>query len=292
MPVFAKFASMPTELSPAELAAESYYDNVDANRLNEALFGGDDIHVGLYGRNAGALDIASACHRMTVAMADRLASLGATAQILDLGSGYGGAARYLARRFSCKVTCVNISAVQNERHRRLNRAGGLQAHIDVVHGSFQNLPATVPGADVVWSQGAFLHSTRREQILDEIGRVLRPGGQVLFTDQMQAEDCPPGALRQVYERLRIDALATPLWYRREFAQRGFQQLEWCELTPELLRHYTAVRSALRLQYDKLSRDVSKVYMDRMLVNLDNWVSAAHAGYLRWGIFHFRKPPAG
>jgi glycine/sarcosine/dimethylglycine N-methyltransferase len=34
--------------------------------------------------------------------------------------------------------------------------------------------------------------------------------------------------------------------------------------------------------------VSKAYLDRMLVGLDNWVKAADSGYMAWGILHFRK----
>lgn len=282
---------MPNERSAAEAAAETYYDSGDTTRFYEHVCGGDDIHVGLYGLQAGALDIAAASHRATVAMADRVQRLAAGAQVLDLGSGYGGAARYLARRFACKVRCVNISEVQNERNRRLNRGAGLHEHIEVLHGSFQDLPVPAASADLVWAQGSFLHSAERGRLVAEIARVLRPCGQLLFSDQMQADDCPPGVLQPFYERFKVRALASPRWYRRELARAGLRQEEWCDLTPELLNHYSAMRTTLRQRYERLSRLVSTAYMDRMLVNLNNWVSAAHAGYLRWGIFHFSKPGA-
>jgi sarcosine/dimethylglycine N-methyltransferase len=106
---------------------------------------------------------------------------------------------------------------------------------------------------------------------------------------MQTDDCPPQVLQTVYERLKLESLASPSWYRPEFARTGGVEAGWCELTPQLLNHYAAVRVFLREHYDSLRRDISTAYMDRMLIGLDNWVSAAHAGYLRWGIFHFRKP---
>ena len=34
---------------------------------------------------------------------------------------------------------------------------------------------------------------------------------------------------------------------------------------------------------------SKDYVDRMLVGLDAWVSAADKGFLAWGILLFEKP---
>lgn len=280
---------MGTERSPAEYAAENYYDNIDADRFHEAIWGEDELHIGLYARHSVASDIASACHRTTVAMADRLPAIDSTYRVLDVGSGYGGAARYLARRFGCKVLCVNISEVQNERNRRRNRSMNLHEHITVLHGSSLDLPAEKGSIDILWAQDAFMFAAHREHLIAEIDRVLKPGGQVLFTDPMQADALEPAVLAPLFDRFKFAAMASPLWYRREFARHGFQQLEWCELTPELLHHYTAVRSALRLRYERLSQSISTAFMDRMLVNLDNWVSAAHAGYLRWGIFHFSKP---
>ncbi len=276
--------------SAAEAAAEAYYDSGDADRFYGTIWGGEDIHVGLYGRNAATTDIATAAYKMTAAMADRLPTLSSTAQILDLGSGYGGAARYVARRFDCKVCCINISEVQNERNRRRNRAVGLNDRIEVLHGSFHDVPAASASVDVVWAQDSFLRSDNREQVVTEIHRVLRPGGQAVFTDQMQADEVPPQLLQPLYDRFRVGALASPSWYRRTFLRHGFRPEEWCDLTPELLQHYVAVRTQLRQRYDKLSGEISTSYMDRMLINLNNWVSAGHAGYLRWGIFHFRKPP--
>lgn len=281
---------MPGEQrSVAEDHAERYYDSSDADRFYELIWGGEDIHIGLYEDSGTSLVEAS---RNTVsAMADRLArmELPPGKSILDLGAGYGGAARYLAERFEFPVVCVNLSEVQNERNRRLNRERNLDDRIKVLHGSFEAIPATPESVDVVWSQDAFLHSSRRSQVVSEICRVLKPGGHVLFTDPMQADNCAQNVLQPVYDRLGLESLASPAWYRREFAREGLIELEWHDLSADLHRHYATVRSSLRARYELLKDDISPAYMDRMLVGLNNWVTAASAGYLRWGIFHFHKP---
>ena len=53
-------------------------------------------------------------------------------------------------------------------------------------------------------------------------------------------------------------------------------------------HYAAVRENLRENYQRLAHDISTSDMDRMLRGLTHWVKAADAGYLTWGILHFRK----
>src|SRR5690606_14274320 len=110
------------------------------------------------------------------------------------------AARYLARRFGCHVTAVNLSETQNERDREMNRAQGLDHLIDVQDGSFDAVACAAESYDVVWSEDAILHSDDRRKVLEEAWRVLKPGGHLVFTDPMQTEDCPPDALQPIYDR--------------------------------------------------------------------------------------------
>lgn len=276
---------MPTKQASAERSAEQYYDSGDADHFYEKVWGGEDIHIGLY-RDGDSIYSAS---RRTVAEMARLATLpDATGQVIDLGAGYGGAARYLARTLGCQVTCLNVSEVQNARNRMLNEAQGLASLISVLHGSFEEIPLEDGSMDLVWSQDAFLHSNARTRVLDEIQRVLKPGGELLFTDPMQADNCPPGVLQAVLARLDLDSLASIAWYRKELAGRGFSELGVHVHTDQLRHHYATVRQSLQDDYRQLVAGISAAYMERMLAGLDHWVKAADAGYLAWGILHFRK----
>jgi sarcosine/dimethylglycine N-methyltransferase len=127
--------------------------------------------------------------------------LGPDSRVLDVGSGYGGAARYLANTSGCRVTALNLSEKENERNREMNRALSLDQAIDVVDGSFESVPAADASFDLVWSQDAILHSGVRDQVIGEIARVLRPGGELIFTDPMQADACPEGVLQLVRDEL-------------------------------------------------------------------------------------------
>jgi SAM-dependent methyltransferase len=276
---------MRTERNTAEAVAEQYYDSGDADRFYELVWGGEDIHIGLYQLGGSIFD---ASRRTVQEMAALPAKLGADSKVIDLGAGYGGAARYLAQQHSCHVTCLNLSRVQNARNRLLNQAEGLADKVTVLHGSYEDIPVPAASMDLVWSQDAFLHSDKRERILDEVLRVLKPGGELVFTDPMQADYCPPGALQAVYNRLNLESLASIGWYQRELNKRGFVEVGVHDHSRQLRNHYAAVRENLRDNYQRLSGDISTGYMDRMLTGLTHWVKAADAGYLTWGILHFRK----
>jgi sarcosine/dimethylglycine N-methyltransferase len=264
---------------------EAYYDSGDADAFYERIWGGEDIHIGLY---EGPDDpIAEASHRTVTTMADRLRPLGDEARVLDLGAGYGGSARVLARRFGCHVTCLNLSERQNRRNAELNAEHGLSELVAVRHGNFEDLPFADDHFQVVWSQDAFLHSGRRRRVLQEAARVLAPGGQLVFTDPMQADDCPPGVLGPVYERIHLDSMGSFAFYREVAAELGFEEVACIDLTPHLRSHYARVRRELERERSGLERDVSRDYVERMLSGLSNWVDAADRGWLAWGILHFR-----
>ena len=267
--------------------AEEYYDSGSADAFYSALWGGEDIHIGLY--EGPDEPVREASHRTVERMASLLEDLGPDARVLDLGAGYGGAARHLARTFGCRVTCLNLSEVQNETNRRLNREQGLDDRVTVRHGNFEEVPEPDGAFDVIWSQDAFLHSGRRRRVLEECWRLLAPGGQLLFTDPMQADDCPPDVLQPVYDRLHLDSLGSFAFYRKAAADLGFEEVRCVDLTPQLRNHYARVREELARRYEDMVARSGREYVDRMLQGLQAWVDAADAGHLAWGILQFRRP---
>jgi sarcosine/dimethylglycine N-methyltransferase len=278
---------MTAQASAVVETARAYYNSSDADAFYYRVWGGEDIHIGLYATEQEPIRTAS---RRTVAtMAARLPYLGARSHVADLGAGYGGAARWLASMTGCRVTCVNLSETQNDRNRALTAAAGLEDRIGVLDASFEEIPCGDGEFDVVWSQDSFLHSGDRERVLREVDRVLKPGGEAIFTDPMQADDCPPGVLRPVLERIHLDSLGSIAFYRRQAAALGWEELAVLDMTEQLVRHYTRVREELLSRRAELLDTVSDDYIDRMVQGLGHWIAAGERGYLKWGVLHFRAP---
>ncbi len=267
--------------------AEDYYDSDDADTFYSTVWGGEDLHIGLYD---GTLDIREASDATIDRMADLLPALSADTRLLDLGAGYGGAMRRLVGRHGCSATCLNISEIQNDTNRYRNRRTGLADRIRVVHGVFEDIPEGDATYDMVWSQDALLHSDQRLGVLQEAWRVLKPGGHFIFTDPMQADDVPEGVLQPVYDRLKLTSLGSFRFYREAARSIGFEVLRQDDMTGQLRTHYARVCEELLAKYDALrEKEASADYLDRMAVGLENWVKAADAGHLAWGIQLFRKP---
>ena len=265
--------------------AETYYDSSDADRFYEKIWGGEDIHIGLY---KDTNDIRDASRATVKTMANQLENLSRDSKVIDLGAGYGGSARFMAKTTGCEVTCLNISEVQNQRNRELNKEQSLEKLVSVRHGSFEEIPCEDSSMSIVWSQDAFLHSNYRDKVLAEIARVSAPGGELIFTDPMQADDCPDGVLQPVYDRLELDTMGSFSYYRQGLSSLGFEEVRCTDLSVQLGNHYSNVKKELKSRYEELATDISPEYMDRMIEGLENWVLAAEQGYLAWGILHFRK----
>ena len=266
--------------------AQDYYNSDSADFFYHSVWGGEDIHIGLY--SGGQPGIREASERTVHRMAKELDGPFAGKRVLDIGSGYGGAARYLAKLALMHVDCLNLSEVQNRRNRELNDEQGVANLVSVYDGSFEDIPAEPASYDVVWSQDAILHSGNRRRVFEEVDRVLKPGGQFIFTDPMQADDCPEGVLEPILARIHLASLGSPGFYRRTASELGWSEAGWEDLAHELVNHYSAVRGELRARREDLIPICGEDYVNRMDKGLGHWIEGGSAGHLAWGIFRFRK----
>nr|WP_240929444.1 class I SAM-dependent methyltransferase [Streptomyces coryli] len=278
-------ADQSTQHAGAAGTARSYYNSPDADTFYATVWGGEDIHIGIY--ESPDEPIAAASRRTVDRMAARL-KLTEDSVVLDLGAGFGGAARHLAGTYGCQVRALNLSEVENRRHRELNAARGLTDRIEVVDGAFEEIPYPDGSVDVVWSQDAFLHSGDRERVLREAARVLRPGGSLVFTDPMATDDCPPGVLQPILDRIHLDDMGSPGFYLGLLPQLGFTLVGagFEEHREQLVAHYGRVlEETERQEAEGLNRKVSSDYLTQMKKGLGHWVEGGRNGHLTWGVFH-------
>lgn len=277
----------PGSVEHVTRVAQDYYDSGDADAFYFKVWGGEDIHIGIYA--ADDESIADASKRSDERLASKLSGMGAGDRVIDLGSGYGGAARYLHQRFGCSVTCVNLSQVQNDRNRAMNAEAGMADAIEVHDAAFEAVPAPSGAFQFGWCQDAILHSGDKPQVFREIARLLAPGGRFVMTDPMQSDDVPPGALEKVLARIHLDHLGSFSLYAKLAEQAGLRVVETEPLTEHLITHYGRVRDELLARRDELVGDISAGYLDRMTEGLKHWVDAGRAGHLAWGVIVLEKP---
>ncbi len=111
-------------------------------------------------------------------------------QLLDVGCGLGGSARYLASEYQCKVTGIDLTSEYVDTANVLTRQVGLDHLIKFQQGNALNLPFEDAFFDVVWTEHTQMNIADKHGFYGEIARVLKPQGCLLFHDIFQSSGGP------------------------------------------------------------------------------------------------------
>jgi SAM-dependent methyltransferase len=114
-----------------------------------------------------------------------LLEIGRESEVLEVGSGSGGPAVYLAAERGCRITGVDINehGIRNARTLAQSRRVADRAQFKAVDAG-QPLPFPADHFDAIVSNDAMCHIAGRPAVLRDWHRVLKPGGRVLFTDAL------------------------------------------------------------------------------------------------------------
>lgn len=108
-----------------------------------------------------------------------LAAPGPGDTVVDIGCGAGAAVR-AAARVGAEAIGVDPSPAMVRTARR--RSGGV-ANVRFVGGDAAHLPLAAESATIAWAIATFHHWPDRRAGLEELRRVLRPGGRLLLGER-------------------------------------------------------------------------------------------------------------
>ncbi|MDP1608083.1 MAG: methyltransferase domain-containing protein [Chlamydiales bacterium] len=107
---------------------------------------------------------------------------------LDIGSGIGGVAFYLAEKYSMQITGLEVNAwMVAESNKRVPEH--LKGKVDFWL-STANTGWLIPNEsyDIIYSKGVFTHLETKDEIFQECYRLLKKGGLLVITDWLSSED--------------------------------------------------------------------------------------------------------
>ncbi len=117
----------------------------------------------------------------TVELADRL-PIRPGQRILDIGCGLGGPARYMAKRFQCKVSGLDITAPFVEAANKLTALLRMEEMVTIERGDGQRLPYPDSCFDGAYTQHVTMNVADRPGFFAEAFRVLKPGAFFALTE--------------------------------------------------------------------------------------------------------------
>ena len=141
--------------------------------------------------------------------------------LLDVGSGIGGPARYLADRFGCKVTGIDLTEEFCEVAQELTKRVGLQAKVEFHVGDALHMPFPYASFDGAYSMNVSMNIADKAALYREINRVLRPGGWLALSELAKGPGEDMGYPTPWAATAASSFLATPAETRQNLEQCGF-----------------------------------------------------------------------
>jgi ubiquinone/menaquinone biosynthesis C-methylase UbiE len=148
------------------------------------------------------------------------AGIDASTRVLDVCSGMGGPARYLAHRLGCRVTGLDITESRHEAAVRLTALVGLEHLVDFRLDNALDMPFADAAFDVVIGQEAFAHVPDKPRLIAECARVVRPGGIIAFTDILRRDGLSAAEFERLRDDMTFQSLETLDGYGRLLARSG------------------------------------------------------------------------
>jgi sarcosine/dimethylglycine N-methyltransferase len=171
-----------------------------------------------------------------------LAGITADATVLDVGSGVGGPARFLAATHGCRVIGVDLSEPFVDAARYLTERTGQSGQVSFQTASALELPFDGGRFDVVLLQHVAMNIADRARLYRESRRVLKPGGRFATFDIVSTGGEPhypvPWA-RTPATSFLMTAAAT----REAVEPAGFRTLIWQDDTEVAKAWITQLRAS-------------------------------------------------
>jgi ubiquinone/menaquinone biosynthesis C-methylase UbiE len=208
--------------------------------------------------------------------------------VLDVCSGMGGPARYLAWKTGCDVTGLDLTASRVEGATELTRLAKLAQSVRFVHGNALAMPFPDASFTLAIAQEAFAHIPDKPRLVAECARVLRPGGRLVFSDILHGGDLSAADMQRLHEGMTFCEIATVAQYTQLLQAQGMEVVRVNDLTAEwtriLVERHAMYRSLEQQTVARLGREHFERY-DRAY---EHFVGLYRSGVLAGALVHARK----
>ncbi len=185
-------------------------------------------------------------HALDVAMA--MIGIDGAPRWLEIGSGLGGPARYIATYSDVSYTALELQPDLHEIAASLTARCGLGGRIEHLCGDILDFERPAGSFDTIVSWLALYHVGERPRLLRKCYELLAPGGCFYAEDLSARGDIEEAQMRQLERELYSRSLRRIDQYRQDLEDAGFvvescksMSSEWAELARVQLARFRAER---------------------------------------------------
>lgn len=208
--------------------------------------------------------------------------------VLDVCSGLGGPARYLAWKTGCDVTGLDLTVSRVEGATDLTRITGLSGSVRFVHGNALDMPFPDASFTLAIAQEAFAHVPDKARLIAECARVLRPGGRLVFTDILHEGHLSADDAQRLYDGMTFTEIETPEGYAQLLSSRGLALVRRIDLTQAWTRILVERHAMYRALESQTVARLGREHFERYDRAYEHFVGLYRNGVLAGALVHAVK----
>jgi len=167
-------------------------------------------------------------------------------KILDVGSGMGGPARYIANKTGAEITAIELQSDQNNVAKDLTKKCGLSNKVNHICGNILDYDFKDQTFDAVVSWLTLYHIDNHEILLKKLFDLLNPNGFFYTEDITSRINLSDADLKEI--KKEIYGIHLPYFdkYISNLEQNGFKLIfsedmssSWTDFTKERIKKYNS-----------------------------------------------------
>jgi ubiquinone/menaquinone biosynthesis C-methylase UbiE len=152
--------------------------------------------------------------------------LDSESEVLEIGSGIGGPARFIAERYQCNTTGIDFTPRQIEISNTLTKGLDVRSKVQFLLSDATTLPFRAQSFSHVYSIEALVHMRQKQKVIEEAFRVLRPGGSLCIRDMTGFSDIDITLLEGTIHPFSVEE------YEDALNSAGFCKVSFLDCTKE------------------------------------------------------------
>ena len=208
--------------------------------------------------------------------------------VVDVCSGMGGPACYLAWKTGCDVTGLDLTASRVEGATELTRLAGMSDRVRFAHGNALAMPFADASFTLAIAQEAFAHVPDKPRLVAECARVLRPAGRLVLSDILHRGMLSAQDMQRLFDGMAFSEIATVERYTELLRARGLEVVRVTDLTEEWTQILVDRHAMYRSLESQTVGCLGREHFERYDRAYEHFVGLYRSRVLAGALVHARK----